>query len=74
MFLAILEASRSSPNTFIMDLSFRSLKLFNTSAAEKFDKPIDISIESFDLKEKPLLRLFNCIDDNPRSKTITSAN
>ena len=37
-----------------------------------FDKPIVISNLSFDLNEKPLLKLFNCIDERPRSNITVS--
>ena len=43
------------------------------SSAEREERPICISIFSFDLKEKPLLKSINWNDEIPKSKIIASA-
>ena len=72
MFLAILEASLSSPKILITDFRSVSLKLFIASRADISLSPMVMFNFLLDLKEKPLSRSFNWIDDKPKSNIIAS--
>ena len=73
MFLAIFDASFSSPKILITNFRSISLKLLITSRAEISLRPIAISNFLLDLKENPLSRSSNWMDDKPKSNIITSA-
>ena len=72
MFLAILNASFSSPKILIIVFKSNSLKLFTASKAEILFRPMHIFKFLSDLNENPLLRSSNCIEDKPKSKITVS--